>query len=113
MPAATTTTCSTTAARNRTTSAAAGSSIWCWGNSDRSRFFRSRQPEPVTRARRLPLILTRCTTVEFAGEFETHVTVSAADGSALDALRAWAESHGLTFHHIVLERGRTPSQPMV
>jgi hypothetical protein len=50
---------------------------------------------------------------EFAGEFETHVTVQADDPARLDALRAWAEAGGLTFHHIILDRGLTPSQPMV
>jgi hypothetical protein len=51
--------------------------------------------------------------VEFAGEFETHVTVRVANSDTFGALRAWAKHHGLAFHHIVLERGRTPSQPMV
>jgi hypothetical protein len=50
---------------------------------------------------------------EFEGEFETHVTVRAADSAGVESLRVWAERHGLTFHHIVLARGRTPSQPMV
>jgi len=50
---------------------------------------------------------------DFAGEFETHVTVRADDPARLDALRAWADARGLTFHHIVLDRGLTPSQPMV
>jgi hypothetical protein len=49
----------------------------------------------------------------FAGEFETHVTVRADDPARLVALRAWADARGLTFHHIVLDRGLTPSQPMV
>ena len=49
----------------------------------------------------------------FAGEFETHVTVRAGDPARLDALRAWADDRGMKFHHIVLDRGLTPSQPMV
>jgi len=49
-------------------------------------------------------------TVEFDGEFETHVTVRAADA---DAVRAWAARHRLKFLHIVLDRGDTVSQPMV
>jgi hypothetical protein len=51
--------------------------------------------------------------VEFDGEFETHVTVRAEGPDGIEALRSFAERHGLTFHHIVLDRGRTPSQPMV
>jgi hypothetical protein len=51
--------------------------------------------------------------VEFEGEFETHITVRAEGPSVVDALRAWADRHGLKFHHIVLDRGLTPSQPMV
>ncbi|GAA1574221.1 hypothetical protein GCM10009678_66160 [Actinomadura kijaniata] len=45
----------------------------------------------------------------FSGEFETHVTV---DGPA-DDLAGWAEARGLKFVHILLDRGRTPSQPML
>ncbi|WP_184346766.1 hypothetical protein [Streptomyces olivoverticillatus] len=45
----------------------------------------------------------------FTGAFEAHLTVRA------DAVRleAHAAAHGLKFTHIVLERGRTPSQPML
>jgi hypothetical protein len=52
-------------------------------------------------------------TVEFAGKFETHITVPIEESVRIDALRAWAESRHLRFHHIVLDRGATPSQPMV
>lgn len=31
----------------------------------------------------------------------------------MEAVRAWAEFQGLKFHHIVLARGTTPSQPMI
>jgi hypothetical protein len=51
--------------------------------------------------------------MEFAGAFETHITVRATDSTDIDALRLWAERHNLAFHHIVLDRGQTPSQPMV
>jgi hypothetical protein len=51
--------------------------------------------------------------VEFEGEFETHVTVRAAGSADLEGLRDWAARRGLSFHHIVLDRGQTPSQPMV
>jgi hypothetical protein len=51
--------------------------------------------------------------VEFAGEFETHITVRTADPARIDSLRVWAEHHRLSFHHIVLDRGQTPSQPMI
>jgi hypothetical protein len=51
--------------------------------------------------------------VEFAGEFETHITVPLEEPAHIGALRAWAEYQHLQFHHIILDRGRTPSQPMV
>jgi hypothetical protein len=51
--------------------------------------------------------------VEFEGEFETHITVRAEGSSQLDGLRGWAALRRLKFHHIVLDRGLTPSQPMV
>lgn len=51
--------------------------------------------------------------MEFEGEFESHITVRVEEPSEVDALRAWAADQGLKFHHIVLDRGSTPSQPMV
>jgi hypothetical protein len=54
--------------------------------------------------------------VGFDGELETHVTVALDDDApngALARLRTWAASRGLKFTHIVLARGRTPSQPML
>jgi hypothetical protein len=51
--------------------------------------------------------------LDFAGEFESHLTVRTADNAGLDELRTWAVARGLKFLHIVLDRGRTPSQPMV
>ena len=51
--------------------------------------------------------------MEFEGEFETHITVRVEGPSEVDALRAWAADRHLKFHHIVLDRGVTPSQPMV
>jgi hypothetical protein len=50
---------------------------------------------------------------DFAGEFETHITVRADTPNRLDALQDWADEHGLKFHYIVLDRGLTPMQPMV
>ncbi|NYI04115.1 hypothetical protein [Allostreptomyces psammosilenae] len=66
---------------------------------------------------------------QFAGEFEIHLTVRLPDGpepgggpqagaedgtpAAERRLRAWAAAHGLKYTHIVLDRGRTPRQPMV
>jgi hypothetical protein len=44
------------------------------------------------------------------GAFETHITVAA--GRAKD-LAVFAAKHGLTFIHIELDRGDTPSQPML
>lgn len=45
---------------------------------------------------------------DFAGDFEVHLTVTTRA-----ALESWAVSRGLKFTHIVLARGRTPSQPML
>ncbi|GAA2493974.1 hypothetical protein GCM10010406_32530 [Streptomyces thermolineatus] len=48
----------------------------------------------------------------FSGDFETHITVrTGRDG--LSALARHASARGMKFAHIVLARGRTPSQPMV
>ncbi|MFF4816446.1 hypothetical protein ACFY2K_17840 [Kitasatospora sp. NPDC001309] len=44
------------------------------------------------------------------GGFEVHLTVGPG---AADALAAWADGHGLKFTHILLERGTSPSQPML
>ncbi|MHA7962062.1 hypothetical protein ACX9I7_30430 [Streptomyces sp. L500] len=52
--------------------------------------------------------------VDFAGDFEAHLTVRADDGAAtVDALERYAAGHGMKCAHIVLDRGRTPSQPML
>jgi hypothetical protein len=51
--------------------------------------------------------------LEFAGELETHITVDITDPAGIETLWLWAEREGYAFHHIVLDRGRTPSQPMV
>jgi hypothetical protein len=45
----------------------------------------------------------------FRGDFEAHITVTCGDSR----LYSLAEELGLKVVHIVLERGRTPSQPMV
>lgn len=44
------------------------------------------------------------------GTFETHITVAAGDA---EGLSAFAAEHGLKFLHIELDRGCTPSQPML
>ncbi|WP_101896959.1 hypothetical protein [Embleya scabrispora] len=46
------------------------------------------------------------------GDFETHVTFRCADAD-IDALTAWGRERGAGMTHIVLGRGRTPSQPML
>ncbi|WP_422929101.1 hypothetical protein [Singulisphaera sp. PoT] len=51
--------------------------------------------------------------MEFAGDFEIHITIEALGETEVEAVLAWAEQHGLKFHHIVLARGLTPSQPMI
>jgi hypothetical protein len=48
---------------------------------------------------------------EFTGEFETHLTVS-PDGDH-GRLASWAGQHGIKYARIVLDRGRTPDQPML
>lgn len=48
------------------------------------------------------------------GEFEAHITVRCDDGTAsATRLERWSAARGWKFTHIVLARGRTPSQPMV
>jgi hypothetical protein len=51
--------------------------------------------------------------MDFAGEFETHITIRAEQSEAIDRLARWAKDRGLKFTHIVLARGETPSQPML
>jgi hypothetical protein len=51
--------------------------------------------------------------LDFTGEFETHITVAAADAGELDRLKDWSARRGYSFHHIILDRGLIPSQPMV
>ena len=46
-------------------------------------------------------------------EYETHLTLAPTRGSDLERLGAWAAERRLKFTHIQLDRGRTPSQPMV
>lgn len=48
------------------------------------------------------------------GEFEAHVTVRCDGGDAqAGRLERWAVARGWKFTHIVLARGRVPSQPML
>ncbi|MGW4384329.1 hypothetical protein [Kitasatospora sp. NPDC004531] len=47
---------------------------------------------------------------EPVGRYETHLTLAPGDA---DALAEWAAAHGLEFTHILLARGRHPSQPML
>ncbi|WP_282202562.1 hypothetical protein [Kitasatospora fiedleri] len=42
--------------------------------------------------------------------YETHLTLAPAEAGAL---AGWAAAHGLEFTHILLARGRHPSQPML
>lgn len=46
----------------------------------------------------------------FSGDFEVHLTGSAQEA---DALAAFASRRGAKFTHILLDRGDTPSQPML
>ncbi|MFD3312923.1 hypothetical protein [Streptomyces sp. NPDC058694] len=45
--------------------------------------------------------------------YETHVTVRCDSAAESERLRCWAAGAGLKLTHIVLARGRMPSQPMV
>ncbi len=47
-----------------------------------------------------------------AGDFETHLTVGCG-AREIEALARWAAARRLKFSHIVLARGRVPSQPML
>ncbi|SEK59763.1 hypothetical protein [Streptacidiphilus jiangxiensis] len=49
----------------------------------------------------------------FSGPFEAHVTVGCEAEAEHARLDAWAARAGLKLTHIVLARGRTPSQPML
>lgn len=51
--------------------------------------------------------------MEFAGEFETHVTVQCAAGVGIELLRLWGIERNLKFLHILLDRGEFTSQPML
>lgn len=51
--------------------------------------------------------------MEFAGDFETHLTLDAPDPGRIAEAAEWAGEHGLKFTHIELDRGESPSQPMV
>ncbi|MEU1312100.1 hypothetical protein ABZ419_24820 [Streptomyces cinnamoneus] len=46
----------------------------------------------------------------FSGDFEAHITVPAGDAQVAER---YAAACGAKFTHILLDRGRTPSQPMV
>ena len=49
-----------------------------------------------------------------AGEFEIHLTVQPERGEdGEDRIRGWAEQHGFKYTRIMLDRGRTPDQPML
>jgi hypothetical protein len=55
---------------------------------------------------------------EFAGDFETHLTLTPSrlsdDGDDRDdAVRLWATRHEMKYTRILLEHGRTPDQPML
>ncbi|GHF04669.1 hypothetical protein GCM10014715_71100 [Streptomyces spiralis] len=51
---------------------------------------------------------------QFEGEFEIHLTLAPRSGrDSQEPIRDWAERHGLKYTRIVLDRGRTPDQPML
>lgn len=51
--------------------------------------------------------------MQFSGDFETHLTLEAPGPEGADRAARWAEGVGLKFTHIELDRGDSPSQPMV
>jgi hypothetical protein len=51
--------------------------------------------------------------MEFAGEFETHLTVQAGTAADVARLREWAAQRRLKCTHIILARGESSSQPML
>jgi len=51
--------------------------------------------------------------MDFAGEFETHLTVALPQEGDVDSLRAWGAVRGLKCTRIVLARGSSVSQPML
>ncbi|MFJ9455483.1 hypothetical protein ACIRST_10425 [Kitasatospora sp. NPDC101447] len=63
------------------------------------------RPDPRPTARPVP-----SDPPDVRGDFEVHLTVGPG---AADALAAWADDHGLKFTHILLDRGASPSQPML
>jgi hypothetical protein len=50
--------------------------------------------------------------LDYAGEFEVHVTVRPSSGAALERFRAWCLSHDCKCVRIVLARGEHVEQPM-
>jgi len=51
--------------------------------------------------------------MNFAGDFETHLTIGLDSLATLAALQDWAKAHDLKCLHILLQRGASPSQPML
>lgn len=51
--------------------------------------------------------------MQFTGPFETHITVSVKDLDEVEKLHQWSADRGLKCLHILLDRGTTPSQPML
>ncbi|MFF7725888.1 hypothetical protein [Streptomyces sp. NPDC008001] len=50
----------------------------------------------------------------FTGDFEAHLTVRPTTNARDDqALQRYATTHGMKFTDILLDRGRTPSQPLL
>jgi hypothetical protein len=49
----------------------------------------------------------------FTGAFETHVTLAAPPRGGIGELAMFASGRGIKLAHIILDRGSTPSQPML
>jgi hypothetical protein len=49
----------------------------------------------------------------FAGDFEIHVTIAIPSAHGIGELSVFAAGRDIKFAHIVLDRGSTPSQPML
>ena len=56
---------------------------------------------------------TICDAMQKPNHYETHITVAPARDDVLERLSDWVTRNGLKWTHIVLDRGDSPSQPMV
>lgn len=58
-------------------------------------------------------MVEQTTDTQFAGEFETHLTLKECEQAEMERLARWSAARGWKFVHIVLSRGQSASQPML